>query len=409
MSLESRMNELRKQFPALKQKFKGMDFVYLDSTNTTLKPERVINRIQKFYMEEASNVHRGGYQWSARTTENFEKARKHVAHFLGAQSSDEIVFVRGTTEAINFIADTLGNSLLKAGDEILISEMEHHANIVPWHILQDRKGMKVRAVRIHDNGELDMEDLKAKVNSKTKVVSLTACSNTLGTINPIKEISKIIRAQSQALFVVDGAQIVSQEKTNVVDLDVDFFTFSSHKLFGPTGLGVLYGKKHVLEQLPPYQGGGSMISKVTLEKTTFNDVPLRFEAGTPHIEGAIALHEALNFIESVGWEDITAWEQVLLKEATAKLKSIPEVVIYGEARKKAPIIAFNLKGAHHSDVAQILDEMGVAVRAGHHCTQPLMDRFGIPGCLRASFSIYNNLQDVQKLYDGIIKAKELLL
>ncbi len=409
MSLEQRMRQIRSQFPALNQKFKDMEFTYLDSTNTTLKPNQVIERIQRFYREEASNVHRGGYQWSARTTENFEQARRHVAQFLGAESSDEIVFVRGATEALNLVATTLGQAFLNEGDEVLISEMEHHANIVPWHMLQGSKGVKVKAVRIHDDGELDLEDLKSKLNSKTKVVSLTACSNTLGTITPIDEISKLVRARSDAYLVVDGAQIVTQQKVNVRDWDVDFFAFSSHKIFGPTGLGVLYGKKSILDQLPPYQGGGSMISEVTLEKTTYNEVPLRFEAGTPHIEGVIGLDEALSFVESIGWNDITGWEQVLLKEATQMLKQIPEVVIYGEASRKAPILAFNLIGAHHSDVAQILDEVGVAVRAGHHCTQPLMQRLGITGCLRASFSIYNNLSDIQKLREGIMKAKELLL
>ncbi|MFN8791189.1 MAG: aminotransferase class V-fold PLP-dependent enzyme [Bdellovibrionales bacterium] len=403
------MKKIREQFPALKQKFRGQDFIYLDSTNTTLKPQVVIDRIQKFYAEEASNVHRGGYQWSARTTENYEKARQHVAKFVGAASSDEIIFVRGTTEALNLVADTLGNSKISKGDEILISEMEHHANIVPWHLLQERKGLIVRAVRIHDNGELDLEDLKKKVNPRTKVVALTACSNTLGTITPIADIVQIVRQQSKAYVVIDGAQIVTQAHVDVQKLDLDFFVFSSHKVFGPTGIGIVYGKKAILDELPPYQGGGSMISQVTLEKTTFNDVPLRFEAGTPHIEGAIGLDAALSFIETVGWDDIVDWEQVLLREATSRLSSIPEVVLYGQARKKAPILAFNLKGAHHSDVAQVLDEMGIAVRAGHHCTQPLMNRLGITGCLRASFSIYNDLHDVQKLYDGVLKAKELLL
>jgi len=409
MNLLTRMKKIRDQFPALKQQFRGQDFIYLDSTNTTLKPQVVIDRIQKFYAAEASNVHRGGYQWSARTTENYEKARKHVADFVGAQSSDEIIFVRGTTEALNLIADTLGNSKLQKGDEILISEMEHHANIVPWHLLQERKGLVVRAIRIHDNGELDLEDLKRKVNARTKVVAVTACSNTLGTITPIADIVQIVREQSEAYVVVDGAQIVTQARVDVQALDLDFFVFSSHKVFGPTGIGIVYGKKAILDQLPPYQGGGSMISEVTLEKTTYNDVPLRFEAGTPHIEGAIGLDAALSFIESIGWEDIVEWEQILLREATARLSSIPEVVLYGQARKKAPILAFNLKGAHHSDVAQVLDEMGIAVRAGHHCTQPLMKRLGITGCLRASFSIYNDLHDVQKLYEGVMKAKELLL
>jgi cysteine desulfurase/selenocysteine lyase len=399
---------VRSQFPALKLKFSEQDFVYLDSTNTTLKPQVVIDRIQKFYSEEASNVHRGGYQWSAKTTSNFEKSRQKVADFIGAKSADEIVFVRGTTEGINLVASCLSQSYFKSGDEILISEMEHHANIVPWHMLQSRMGVVVKAVRITDQGELDLDDLKSKLNNKTKIVALTACSNTLGTITPIKEISKIIRDHSAALFLVDGAQIVTEMPTHVREMDADFFVFSSHKVFGPTGIGVLYAKKEILEILPPYQGGGSMISKVTLGNTTFNDVPLRFEAGTPHIEGGIGLHAALDYIESVGWSYIQSHKSLLLKEAHSALEEIPNIQFYGLAEKKSPIISFNIRGIHHSDIAQILDEMGIAVRAGHHCTQPLMDRLQISGCVRASFSIYNTVSEIQKLKAGILKAQELL-
>jgi cysteine desulfurase / selenocysteine lyase len=406
--IAQRMQKVREQFPALNQKFNGQDFVYLDSTNTTLKPQRVIDRITKFYNEEASNVHRGGYQWSARTTALFEKAREKAADFIGAGSSEEIIYVRGTTEGINLVAESFGHSFLKVDDEILISEMEHHGNIVPWHMLQERYNVKVKAVRIHDNGELDLEDLKSKFSSRTKIVALTACSNTLGTLNPLSKIVEIVKANSAAAILIDGAQLVSQEKINVKKLDVDFFVFSSHKLFGPMGLGILYGKKEWLNRMQPYQGGGSMISKVTLEKTTFNELPFKFEAGTPNVGGAIGLQEAMDFIESVGWSDIQTWDQMLLSNATQLLKDIPELVIYGEASRKAPIISFNLTGAHHSDVAQILDEMGIAVRAGHHCTQPLMDRLGIQGCVRASFSIYNTPSEAQKFYNGLLKAKELL-
>ncbi len=409
MSIHPELTHVRNQFPALKLRFSGQDFVYLDSTNTTLKPQVVIDRIHKFYSEESSNVHRGGYQFSARTTGYFEKSRQKVAEFLGAQSSDEIIFVRGTTEAINLVANCLGQSVLKAGDEVLISEMEHHANIVPWHMLQTSHGIKVKAARIHDNGELDLEDLKSKLTAKTKLVALTACSNTLGTITPLKEISRIIRENSKALFLVDGAQLVTEMPVNVQDFDADFFMFSSHKIFGPTGIGALYAKKSLLDSFPPYQGGGSMISKVTLTETTFNDVPLKFEAGTPHIEGVIGLHSAIEFVESIGWKFIQSHKQNLLKEATATLQSIPGLVLYGTAEKKSPILSFNIKGIHHSDLAQILDEMGIAVRAGHHCTQPLMDRYGIPGCVRASFSIYSTLEEIKKLKDGILKAQELLL
>ncbi len=407
-AMADQVKNIRSQFPALKLKFSGQDFTYLDSTNTTLKPQVVIDRIQKFYSEEASNVHRGGYQWSAQTTTNFENSRQKIADFIGAKSSDEIVFVRGTTEGINLVASCLSQSYLKQGDEVLISEMEHHANIVPWHLLQSKINIKVNAVRITDQGELDLDDLKAKLNSRTKLVALTACSNTLGTITPIQEIAKIIRQNSSALFLVDGAQLITEMPVFVRELDADFFVFSSHKVFGPTGIGVLYAKKEILEILPPYQGGGSMISKVTLESTTFNDVPLRFEAGTPHIEGVIGLHAAIEFLEGVGWSYIQSHKALLLKEAQKALSTIPNILFYGTAEKKSPILSFNLKGIHHSDLAQILDEMGIAVRAGHHCTQPLMDRFAIPGCVRASFSIYNTTEEIQKLTAGIKKAQEML-
>ncbi len=408
-NLQAELAQVRSQFPALKLRFSDQDFVYLDSTNTTLKPQVVIDRIQKFYSEESSNVHRGGYQFSAKTTSHFENSRQKVSEFLGAQSSEEIIFVRGTTEAINLVATCLGKTILNKGDEVLISEMEHHANIVPWHMLQTSHGIQVKAVRIHDSGELDLDDLKLKLSARTKLVALTACSNTLGTITPLKEISRMIRDNSKALFLVDGAQLVTEMPVNVQDFDADFFMFSSHKIFGPTGIGALYAKKSLLESFPPYQGGGSMISKVTLTQTTFNDVPLRFEAGTPHIEGVIGLHTAIEFIESVGWKFIQSHKKSLLTEATATLKAIPGLTIYGNAEKKSPILAFNLNGIHHSDLAQILDQMGIAVRAGHHCTQPLMDRYQIPGCVRASFSIYSTSDEIKKLKDGILKAQELLL
>jgi cysteine desulfurase/selenocysteine lyase len=407
--LQKKMWALRQDFPVLKQKFGGQEFVYLDSTNTTLKPQRVIDRITKFYTEESSNVHRGGYQWSARTTGLFEKARERTRAFIGAEKPEEIIYVKGTTEGINLVADSFGHSFLKPGDEILISEMEHHANIVPWHLLQDRYQVRVRAVRISDQGVLDLEDLQSQLSQKTRIVALTACSNTLGTINPIKEIGRMIRERSGAAFLVDGAQIVAQQRVDVVDWDVDFFAFSGHKLFGPTGIGVLYGKKVWLDKMQPYQGGGSMISRVTLQKTTYNELPQKFEAGTPHVEGVIGLHEAMDFVESIGWADLHEWETHLLGQAYESLGQIPEIQFYGEAPSKAPILSFNLKGAHHSDVAQILDEMGIAVRAGHHCTQPLMDHYQIPGCVRASFSIYNEPAEIQKLFGGLVKAKELLL
>lgn len=407
-SLESYFSGIRSQFPALKQVIEGKDLVYLDSTNTTLKPYSVIDRITQFYTNESTNVHRGGYQLSNRTTQNFESSRLKISKFLGAASADEIVFVRGTTEAINLVANSWGNSEVKLGDEILITEMEHHANIVPWQMLAERKGARLVVAKILDNGELDLADLKVKLNSKTKILAFTACSNTLGTITPFEKIIQLAH-QVGAKVLLDGAQLVAQKKIEVAQWGADFFVFSGHKIFGPTGIGVLYAHKEILEKMPPYQGGGSMISEVTFEKTTYNEVPLRFEAGTPHIEGVIGLRAAIDFLESLQIDRVQAWEHELLLDATERLLNIPGITIYGTAAEKAPIISFNLKGAHHSDVAQILDQQGVCVRSGHHCTQPLMKRLNITGSVRASFSIYNTKNDILALESALLKAKELLL
>lgn len=407
-SLNSIFAEVRKDFPALNQKVHGKDLIYLDSAATALKPQSVVDRIAKFYLYESSNVHRGAHSLADVATQHFEAARQKIAKFIGAASSEEIVFVRGTTEGVNLVAQTYGLSHLKEGDEILITEMEHHANIVPWQMVAERCGAKVVAADILENGELDLEDYKRKLNSRTKIVAFTACSNTLGTVNDSKLLTKLAHEVGAKVFV-DGAQIVSLEPVNVQDIDCDFFVFSAHKIFGPFGFGALYGKKEILQEMPPYQGGGSMISKVTIEKTTYNEAPFRFEAGTPHIEGAIGLHAALDYVESIGLDKIHKWETELLNQATARLLEIPDLKIYGTAPNKAPLISFNLKGAHHSDVGQILDQAGVAVRAGHHCTQPLMARLGVPGTVRASISVYNNHDDIEALVKAVVKARELLL
>jgi cysteine desulfurase/selenocysteine lyase len=399
---------IRKQFPTILQKFNGKELVYLDSTNTSMKPQSVIDRVTQFYSFENSNVHRGAYSFSQRTTENFEETRGQVAKFLGAHLPAEIIFVRSTTEAINLVAATWGEQNISAGDEILLTEMEHHANIVPWQMLAERKNANIKVARINDDGTLDMQDFERQLSSKTRLVAVTACSNTLGTLTPIKELARLAHNVG-AKILVDGAQVVSQKSVSMIELDVDFFAFSSHKIFGPTGLGVLYGKKVILDKMPPYQGGGSMISKVTFAKTTYNDVPTRFEAGTPHVEGVIALGTALSFIEQIGFEKISIWEHGLLTEATRLLQQIQGLTIYGTAPEKAPIISFNLEGAHSSDVAQIMDQCGVCVRSGHHCTQPLMTRLGTSSTVRASFSVYNNFDDILALERSILKAKELLL
>lgn len=397
---------VRAQFPALSQKVRGREWVYLDSAATALKPESVIKRVDQFNRYEISNVHRGAHAVADKATVNFENARNAVAAFLNAKTHEEIVFTRGTTESINLVAHSLGRTLLQEGDEVLLTEMEHHGNIVPWQLAAQEKKARVVAARVLDNGELDMADFRLKLNAKTKIVAVTACSNVLGTVNNIAAI--VAEAHKVgAKVLVDGAQIVSQEAVDVQALGCDFFVFSGHKLFAPFGIGILYGKKEILDQMPPYQGGGSMISSVSFDKTTFNEVPFRFEAGTPNVEGAIGLHAALEFIKTIGFEKIRAHKKSLLTAATEGLLQLPQVRVIGTAPGKGPILSFVLEGAHHSDVGQILDQQGVAVRAGHHCTQPLMKRFGITGTVRASFSIYNNMQDVESFLDGVKKAQEL--
>ena len=400
---------LRKDFPTLNIKVHGKSLVYLDSAATTLKPLSVIERISEYYINETSNVHRGAHYLSDLATMKFESARIKIAQFVGAASSDEIIFVRGTTEGVNFVANAYLEPRLKQGDVILISEMEHHANIVPWQMLASRRGAEVVAVRVTDSGEIDIDDFKAKLEQlPVAFVAMTACSNTLGTINNLKPLIQWTHEKG-AMFLVDGAQIVSQQALNIQELGCDFLVFSAHKLFGPTGFGVVYGRRSVLEQMGPWQGGGSMIARVSLSGTTFNEIPHRFEAGTPHIEGAIGTQAAIEYVESIGFDKIHQWEKALLAEATAGLSKIEGVTIVGQALEKAPILSFTVAGAHHSDVGQIMDLMGVAVRAGHHCTQPLMDRIGVPGTVRASFSIYNNFEDVQRFLEAVKKAQGMLV
>ena len=406
--LSSLFAKVRSDFPALTQKVHGKNLVYLDSAATTLKPQSVIDRVTKFYSYETANVHRGAHYISDMATREFENARGKIASFLGASQVEEIIFTRGTTESINLVAQSFAAGLLKAGDEVLVTELEHHANIVPWQMVAEKVGAKVVAANVHENGDLDLEDFKKKLSSKTKLVAFTASSNTTGTTLDAKLLTKLAH-EAGAYVLVDGAQIVAQAKVNAHDIGCDFFVMSAHKLFGPFGFGVLYGKKAILDKMPPYQGGGSMISQVTFAKTTYNDVPMRFEAGTPHVEGAVGLHTAIDYVEAIGFDKIHKWEMELLETATAKLSMIPDIKIIGTTENKGPVLSFNLKGAHHSDVGQILDQEGVAVRAGHHCCQPLMVKYGVPGTVRASFSIYNNHDDIEALVKAVVKARELLL
>lgn len=405
MSLEN--NPVRDQFPALAQKVRGKKLVYLDSAATALKPQAVIDRISQFYSLETANVHRGAHYLADIATSRFEEVRSKVKDFIHAKEVEEIIFTAGATAALNLVAQTYGRKNLKAGDEVLVTEMEHHANIVPWQIICEEKGAKLKVLPVDDRGDLVLAKLDELLTANTKIVSVTLVSNTLGTINDVKTIAQKTHARG-AVLVVDGAQAVANIPVNVQELDADFFAFSSHKLFGPYGSGVLYGKRRWLEGMPPYQGGGSMISEVKFEKTTFNEVPYRFEAGTPHIEGVLALGAAIDYVNKLGFENIQKQEHALLQYATSELKKIEGLKIYGESKHKVAIISFLVGKIHHSDLAQVLDQEGVAVRAGHHCTQPLMKRYGITGTVRASFSVFNDKADVDQLVAAVMKAKELL-
>lgn len=400
-------NKLRADFPALTQKIRGKNLVYLDSAASALKPWPVIERISHFYTYETSNVHRGAHYLADQATRGFEEAREKVRSFLNAPFTEEIIFTQGTTGSLNLVANSLGKLILKPGDEILVSEMEHHANIVPWQMIAETTGAKLVVAPVNDQGELVVDQWSAKLSTKTKIVAISHCSNFLGTYVDIGEITKLAH-QAGAVVVVDGAQAVSTMPVDVQALGVDFYAFSAHKLFGPYGVGVLFGKKEWLQKMPPYQGGGSMISTVTFEKTTYNDLPYKFEAGTPHIEGVIAMGVGIDYVLKVGFEKIQQIEHELLDYATEELSKIPNILILGKAKRKAPILSFAIEGIHHSDVAQILDQEGVAVRAGHHCTMPLLKRYNVSGTIRASFSIYNNKADIDAFIQALKKAKEML-
>ncbi len=402
------IKQIKSLFPTLNQKVNGQGLVYLDSAATAMKPTAVIDRITRYYQLDNSNVHRGAHYLSQRGTDEFEKARHTVAEFINAKHDSEIIFTRGTTESINLVTSSYGRHFLKEGDEVILSIMEHHANVVPWHVLKTEKGIVLKYVYLTEDGQLDLEQLKKLVSPKTKLITVTGCSNTLGTFTDLKAITAIAKSVS-AKVLVDAAQLVSQHKIDVQDLDCDFLVFSGHKLFGPTGIGVLYAKQELLEQMPPYQTGGSMILEVTEQATTFHRPPFRFEAGTPHIEGVVGLMSAIQFFNSVDKKWLRTHEDKMLSAATSELEKLGDVVIYGSKTNKAPILSFNLKGVHNSDVAALMDQQGVAVRSGHHCTQPLMNYLKTVGTIRASFSIYNDLNDVEKFVASVKKAKDLLL
>jgi cysteine desulfurase/selenocysteine lyase len=377
--------------------------VYFDNAATTLKPQAVIDRIAESYLYETSNVHRGIHFLSDQATKYFEDAREKVAEFINALDVSEIIFTSGTTESLNLVAQGFGKNILEVGDEVIVTELEHHSNFVPWQQLCLAKNAKLVVVPVQNDGSLTVEDFKKYLNKKTKIVTISHVSNTLGTILPVNEISDLAK-KNGSIVVIDGAQTVAHMKTDVQKINCDFFAFSAHKLLGPTGIGVLYAKKALLSQLTPIKFGGGMVDKVTIEKTTFQDPPFCYEAGTPHITGAVGLAAAIDYIEELGLKEIETYEHSLLKYAQQRITEIPEVTIYGTAQNKGPILSFNVENAHSSDVASLLDQEGIAVRSGHHCTQPLMTKLCIPGTVRASFSFYNTQSEIDNFINSLKKV-----
>ncbi len=400
------VEKIREDFPVLKQTIHGKPLVYLDNAATAQKPRAVIDAIVKFYEVDCANIHRGVHELSQRSTKSYEQTRAKLKRFLNARATEEIIFVRGTTEGVNLVTYTWGRRNVKAGDEIVIAGLEHHSNIVPWQMLCQETGATLRVIPIDDRGELIMEEYARLLNPKTRMVAVGHVSNALGTINPVAEIIRMAH-DAGALALVDGAQAVPHMKVDLQALDADFYTFSGHKFYGPTGSGVLYGKQKILEAMPPYQGGGDMIRTVTFEKTTYNDLPYKFEAGTPDIAGGIGLGAAVDYVNHVGIEKIQAYEHELLVYATEKISKIPGLRIVGTAREKAAVISFVMEGIHPHDIGTVLDRQGIAVRTGHHCAQPVMDRYRIPATTRASFAFYNTPAEADALIAGLHKVQEV--
>jgi cysteine desulfurase/selenocysteine lyase len=398
---------IRQQFPVLNREVKGKPLIYLDNAATSQKPQAVIDALVNYYSNYNANIHRGIHTLAEEATMAFENTRDAVQQFINAESREQIIFTRGTTEGINLVANTWGRQNIKAGDEIIISTMEHHSNIVPWQILCEEKEATLKIIPISDEGELLMNEYEKLVSPKTKLVSIVHVSNALGTINPVKQIIDAAH-KAGAIVLVDGAQSAVHLDIDVQEMDCDFFVFSSHKLYGPTGVGVLYGKKHLLESMPPFHGGGEMIKEVTFEKTTYNELPYKYEAGTPNIADTIAFKTALDFIHQTGKEKIRRHEKELLAYATAQLEQIPGLKIIGKAREKVSVVSFVIDGLHPQDIGILLDNRGIAVRTGHHCTQPLMNRFGITGTVRASFAVYNTKEEIDELVSGLQKAIKML-
>jgi cysteine desulfurase/selenocysteine lyase len=397
---------LRRDFPALDQKVHGKPLVYLDNAATSQTPLAVIDAMRKFYLEDCANVHRGVHELSQRATDNYDGARAAVQKFIGAAEPEEIIYTRGTTDALNLVAHSYGRTHVQAGDEVIISTLEHHSNIVPWQILCDERGATLRVIPINDAGELLMDDYAGLLSDKTRIVAVNHVSNALGTVNPVRQISAMAHERGIPVLL-DGAQSVPHMKVDVRELDCDFYAFSGHKMFGPTGIGILYGKRELLEKMPPYQSGGDMIKSVTFEKTTYNDLPYKFEAGTPNIADAIGLGAAVEYLNQIGMDRIAAYEKHLLDYATEAISAVDGIRLIGTAREKASVLSFIVDGVHPHDIGTILDREGVAVRAGHHCAQPVMDRFGVPATTRASLAFYNTEEEVDALVAAVGKVKEL--
>ncbi len=400
------VREIREEFPALRQQVYGKNLIYFDNGATSQKPKLVLDAINLFYSKENANIHRGVHYLSQRATTDYEAARQRIQRYLGARKPEEIIFTKGTTDSINLVAFSYG-STLSAGDEILISAMEHHSNIVPWQMLCERQGCILKVAPINQRGELIMDEFDKLLSKKTKLVAITHISNTLGTVNPIKEIIQKAHAVGSKVLI-DGAQSIQHMRINVKELDCDFYVFSSHKVFGPTGIGVLYGKEELLDRMPPYQGGGDMIARVTFERTTYNELPFKFEAGTPHIAGGICLGKAFEFLESIDMEAAERHERELAKYAEDMLDTFEGLQIIGEAKNKTSVVSFSLKGIHPFDIGTLLDKQGIAVRTGHHCTQPLMDFYGIPGTVRASFAFYNTKQEIDTFVEAVERSLSML-
>lgn len=396
------VENIRRDFPILSRTVYGKPLVYLDNAATTQKPRCVIDSISDAYCNVNANVHRGIHFLSQQATDMMEAAREKVRAFIGAESTQEVIFTRGTTESFNLLASSFSQAFLKKSDEIIISGMEHHSNIVPWQMQAERIGFSIKVIPVLDNGELDMDALKGMISDRTRLISVTHVSNVLGTVNPVREIIRL--AHSHGIPVaVDGAQSVPHMKIDVHDMDADFYAFSGHKIYGPTGIGVLYGRRELLEQMPPYQGGGEMIKRVTFEHTTYNELPFKFEAGTPDYVGSIALARALDYVGGIGLDNIADYEHTLCDYAVERLSSIPGMRFIGRSASRSGVVSFLVGDIHPSDMGTLLDRLGIAVRTGHHCAEPLMQRFGIPGTVRASFSFYNTKTEIDSLADGILR------